>query len=310
MMLGVGIDVGKYWLDAARHGDRHIHRFSNDPCGIAQLIRLLARCADVFVVLEATGGYELPALRALVQAGHAVSRVNPRQSRSFARASGQLAKTDALDAIGLADMAHCMRGRLPEYVEPEPWQSTLAAYVTRRAQLVIAVQQQAQQIAALSVPALRKSAQRSLRALQKERCELDRHIATLTASRLTPAWRSLKGLGPVVQASLLSLLPELGSLSRQQIAKLVGVAPLNRDSGTLRGHRRIFGGRPRVRAVLYMAALVAVRWQPEFKAFYQQLRARGKLAKVALVACMRKWLVVLNARIRDERRHAPDVAMA
>jgi transposase len=309
-MLGVGIDVGKYWLDVARHSEPHIHRFSNDPDGIAQLIQYLLRWADIFVVVEATGGYELPALRALVQAGHPVSRVNPRQSRSFARASGQLAKTDALDAIGLADMAHCMHGRLPRYVEPEPWQSTLAAYVTRRAQLVIAVQQQEQQIAALTVPALRKSAQRTVRALEKERSELDQQIATLTTPRLTPAWRSIKGLGPVAQATLLSMLPELGSLSRQQIAKLVGVAPLNRDSGTLRGHRRIFGGRARVRAILYMAALVAVRWQPEFIAFYQQLRARGKLAKVALVACMRKLLVVLNARIRDERRNSPDVALA
>jgi len=309
-MHGVGIDVGKYWLDVALHSDPHIHRFSNDPVGIAQLIEYLSSEANLFVVLEATGGYELPALRAVVHAGHAVSRVNPRQSRSFARASGQLAKTDALDAIGLADMAHCMYQRLPRYVEPESWQITLAAYVTRRAQLVIAVQQQQQQIAALTVLALRKSAQRSLRALEKERSELDKQITSLTTPRLTPAWRSIKGLGPVAHATLLSMLPELGSLSRQQIAKLVGVAPLNRDSGTLRGHRGIFGGRARVRAVLYMAALVAVRWQPEFKAFYQQLRVRGKLAKVALVACMRKVLVVLNARIRDERRNTFEVVVA
>jgi transposase len=309
-MLGIGIDVGKYWLDLARHGDPTIHRFSNTPVGIAQLIDALATAPDIFVVLEATGGYERSVLRALVQAEHAVCRVNPRQSRSFARATGQLAKTDALDALGLADMAHCWHARLPRYVEPQPWQSTLAAYVTRRAQLVIAVQQQEQQIAALTVPALGKSAKRTLRALQKERAELDRQIALLTAPRITPAWRSIKGLGPVAQATLLSLLPELGSLSRQQIAKLVGVAPLNRDSGTLRGHRRIFGGRARVRAVLYMAALVAVRWQPEFKAFYRQLRLRGKLAKIALVACMRKLLVVLNARIRDERTMAGTVAAA
>ena len=301
-MLGVGIDVGKYWLDVARHGDPQIHRFANRPSGIAQLIELLAPSTDLFVVLEATGGFEVPVLRALLHAGVAVSRVNPRQSRSFARASGQLAKTDALDAVGLALMAHCMHARLPRYVEPEPWQDTLAACVTRRAQLVIAIQQQAQQIAALTLPSLAPSARRTRRALEKERAELDQQITRLIAPRLTPAWRSIKGLGPVVQATLLSMLPELGALSRQQLAKLVGVAPLNRDSGTLRGQRRIFGGRAHVRCVLYMAALVAVRWQPEFKAFYQQLRARGKLAKVALVACMRKLLVVLNARIRDERR--------
>jgi len=301
-MLGVGIDVGKYFLDLARYGDSRIHRFDNNSVGIGRLIEHLAGAADLFVVLEATGGYEMAVLHALVHNGLTVSRVNPRQSRSFARASGQLAKTDALDAIGLADMAHCLHLRLPRYIEPEPWQSTLAAYVTRRAQLVIAVQQQEQQITALRVPALRKAAQRTLCALNSERLELEQQILALCAPQLTPAWRSIKGLGPIVQATLLSLLPELGSLSRQQIAKLVGVAPLNRDSGTLRGQRRIFGGRARVRAVLYMAALVAVRWQPEFKAFYRQLRARGKLAKVAIVACMRKLLVVLNARIRDERR--------
>jgi len=301
-MRSVGIDVGKYWLDVAQHGDPRIVRFGNDAAGISELIERLTPRSEHFVVLEATGGYEKPLLQALIQAGLAVSRVNPRQSRSFARASGQLAKTDALDAIGLADMAQCLHLRLPRYVEPQAWQSTLAAYVTRRAQLVLTIHQQQQQIAALIVPALKKSAQRTLRALKREHDDLERTITALTAPHLTPAWRSIKGLGPVVQATLLSLLPELGALSRQQIAKLVGVAPLNRDSGTLRGQRRIFGGRARVRSTLYMATLVAVRWQAEFKAFYQQLRVRGKLAKVALVACMRKLLVVLNARIRDERR--------
>ena len=295
-------------LDLARQDDRVVHRFSNDDAGIRQLMAHQSAWADVFVVLEATGGYEVPVLHALVQAGRAVSRVNPRQARSFARASGQLAKTDALDASSLADMAACLSARLPRYVLPDAAQRTLAAYVNRRAQLVLAIQRHTQQIAALDVPALRKSAQRTLRALEKERAELDRHIASLTAPRLTPAWRSIKGLGPVVQATLLALLPELGSLSRQQIAKLAGVAPLNRDSGISRGQRHIFGGRARVRTTLYMAALVAVRWQPEFKAFYQQLRTRGKLAKVALVACMRKLLVVLNARIRDERRNAAQAA--
>ena len=146
--------------------------------------------------------------------------------------------------------------------------------------------------------------------LTTERAALDLRISALCAERLTPAWRSIKGLGPVVQATLLSMLPELGSLSRQQIAKLVGVAPLNRDSGSLRGRRTVYGGRAHVRSTLYMAALVAVRWQPEFKAHYQQLRARGKLAKVALVACMRKLIVVLNARIRDERIGAVCAASA
>lgn len=300
-MLGVGIDVGKNGLDLARHdGDRTEH-FSNDAQGIARLVAQLVSWGSLWIVLEATGGYEMPVLRALLRAGLAVSRVNPRQARNFARASGQLAKTDAIDARMLADMARCLHTRLPRYVEPAPWQADLAAHVTRRAQVVLAIQQQTQQIQALTVTTLRAAANRTLRALQRERDTLNQKIAALSAPHLTPAWRSIKGLGTTVQATLLSLLPELGSLSRQQLAKLVGVAPLNRDSGTLKGHRAIFGGRASVRAVLYMAALVAVRWQPEFKAFYQQLRARGKPAKVALVACMRKLLVVLNARIRDER---------
>lgn len=307
-MLGVGIDVGKFGLDVARQDDDRTEHFSNDVQGIERLIEHLGSWGSLWVVLEATGGYEMPVLRALVRAGHTVSRVNPRQARHFARASGQLAKTDTIDARMLADMARCWQARLPRYVEPMPWQLTLAAHVTRRAQVVLAIQQQTQQIHALTVSALRTVANRTLRALQRERALLNQQIATLTAPHLTPAWHSIKGLGAVTQATLLSLLPELGSLSRQQLAKLVGVAPLNRDSGTMKGHRGIFGGRAAVRAVVYMAALVAVRWQPEFKAFYQQLRARGKPAKVALVACMRKLLVVLNARIRDERCQTPVAA--
>jgi transposase len=307
-MLGVGIDVGKFALDLARHDGNRTERFSNDAQGIARLVAHLASWGPLGIVIEATGGYEMPVLRALLRAGHVVFRVNPRQARNFARASGQLAKTDAIDARMLADMARCLHTRLPRYVEPTPWQISLAAHVTRRAQVVLAIQQQTQQIHALTVAALRTAANRSLRALQREQDALDQQIATLSAPHLTPAWRSIKGVGPVTQATLLSLLPEIGSLSRQQLAKLVGVAPLNRDSGTMKGHRAIFGGRAAVRAVVYMAALVAVRWQPEFTTFYQQLLARGKPSKVALVACMRKLLVVLNARIRDERQAAVAIA--
>jgi transposase len=300
-MLGVGIDVGKYFLDLARHDQPCVCRFENTTSGIASLLQQLTDWDEVWVVLEATGGYEVPVLNALIEVGHAVSRINPRQARNFARASGQLAKTDALDAKGLADMAHCMFPKLPRYVAPADWQTTLAAFVTRRVQIVAAIHQQTQQLQATSLPELRALAMPSLAALRAERDALNERIAELAVPHLTPAWRSIKGLGPVVQATLLSQLPELGSLSRQQIAKLVGVAPLNRDSGTLRGRRGIFGGRRAVRKVLYMAALVAVRWQPQLKTFYEALKARGKPPKVALIASMRKLLVVLNARLRDER---------
>ena len=301
-MLGVGIDVGKHSLDLARHDQRNVERFDNTALGIAGLLARLATWGPLCAVLEATGGYEKDVAHALLGTGHDLCRVNPRQARQFARASGQLAKTDVLDARVLADMAHCLHARLPRYVEPAAWQTTLAAYVTRRRQVVLSLQQHTQQLERLTGLDVRAYAEKTRLALREELSALDQRIATLTAPHLTPAWRSIKGLGPVVQASLLALLPELGRLSRQKIAKLVGVAPLNRDSGTLKGRRSVFGGRPAVRAVLYMAALVAVRWQPEFKAFFQQLKARGKPAKVALVACLRKLLVVLNARRRDELR--------
>jgi transposase len=306
-MIGVGVDVGKRFLDLARYDDLKVIRFDNSAAGIARLIKHLVDGGELRIVLESTGGYEMAVLRALVRADLWVCRVNPRQARNFARAGGQLAKTDRLDARVLADMAHHLHTRLPRYVEPESWQTVLAAYVMRRAQVVCALQRQSLQVDRISDCALRTWAEKTLQALREELGALDQAIARLTAPHLTPAWTSLKGLGPVVQASLLSLLPELGRLSRQQIAKLVGVAPLNRDSGTLRGHRGIFGGRSHVRKVVYMAALVAVRWQPEFKAFYEQLRARGKPGKVALIACMRKWIVVLNARLRDEMNAAREL---
>lgn len=307
-MIFIGIDVGKAFLDLARHDLSTVERFKNTTAGINRLLAHLSPWELSLIVIEATGGYEMPVLRALVAADLCVSRVNPRQARNFARAQGQLAKTDAIDARMLADMASCLHHRLLRYVEPEPWQCVLAAFVGRRSQVVQAIQQQSQQLRQIELKELLRLAKSSIETLKKELAVLDRRIRELTAERLTPAWRSIKGLGPIVQATLLSMLPELGSLNRQQIAKLVGVAPLNRDSGTLRGRRSVFGGRRHVRETLYMATLVAVRWQPEFKAHFLQLRGRGKAAKVAIVACMRKLIVVLNARIRDELAGAAETA--
>lgn len=302
-MRGVGVDVGKRFLDLACHDGPGSMRFENTAHGVQQLVAQL-KGHPVWVVLEATGGYEQRLLDALGHLDIPVSRVNPRQARSFARALGQLAKTDPIDAHMLAQMAHRLRDRLPRFVPTQPWQMQLQAFVRRRAQVVVSIQQHTQQRHTL-LPVLQRGLDRTLAALRAERMALDRHIAALTKPHLSPALASIKGLGPVVQASLLSLLPELGRLTRQQIAKLVGVAPLNRDSGIFKGQRRIFGGRGDLRRVLYMATLVAVRWQPNLKAFYQQLRARGKPAKVALVACLRKLLTILNARRRDELRTAP-----
>ncbi|MDM4769599.1 IS110 family transposase [Solimonas sp. SE-A11] len=299
-MIGIGIDVSKAQLDVATDGVSKIVQFSNSPAGIQRLLRWLESFDEVRIVVEATGGYETAVVTACTQADLWISRVNPRQARDFAKATGVLAKTDQLDARILAQMAALLHPKLRRSLPVPGWQTELSAWVRRRAQIVLAIQQQRQQLPTAGMEALRRGIQATLQALRDEQREVESQIRTLSQPQLTPCLRSMKGLGPVVQASLLSELPELGRLEGRQIAKLVGVAPLNRDSGTLRGQRHIWGGRAGLRVVLYMATLVAVRWQPEIKAFFQRLRARGKPGKVALVACMRKLLVILNARRRDE----------
>lgn len=300
-MTAVGIDVGKSSLDMAIHGESKVHRFPNTAAGIRRMIGRLHGRDELRLVLESTGGYEEAALAACADAGLWIARVNPRQARHFARAFGQLAKTDALDARMLAEMAHAFHTRLRAHVPLEPWQVELRGWLRRRHQVTEAIQRTRQQLA-MTLPAIRPLMKKTLAALQREQVLIDAAMKVLLQTHATPAMRSSKGLGPMFQASMLAMLPELGQLRRQQIAKLVGVAPLNRDSGQSQGKRRIYGGRAEVRVALYMATLSAVRWEPVMKAHYQQLRARGKLAKVALVACMRKLLTIINARRRDELR--------
>lgn len=302
-MTAVGIDVGKTALDVAIFGELKVHRFSNTIAGIRRLIRLLQDREDVRIVVEATGGYEEAVLAACAEAGLWIARVNPRQARHFARAIGQLAKTDNLDARMLAEMVQAFHARLRAHVPLAPWQTELRGWLRRRHQITEAIQRTRQQLA-MTLPAIRPLVKKTLIALQREQTLVDAAMKQLLQAHATPAMRSSKGLGPMFQASVLALLPELGQLRRQQIAKLVGVAPLNRDSGQSQGKRRIYGGRAEVRVALYMATLSAVRWEPVMKAHYQQLRARGKVAKVALVACMRKLLTIVNARRRDELRGA------
>ncbi|MEN1973480.1 transposase [Luteimonas sp. MJ204] len=230
-----------------------------------------------------------------------MARVNPRQARDFARATGELAKTDAIDARLLALMARMFGDRLRRHIAPPPWQRELRAWLRRRSQVVMLIQAQKQQ-AAMAPTAVRKLAARTIAALARELTAIEGTMKALIQEHASPALRSTKGLGPVFQATMLAMLPELGHLSRREIAKLTGVAPMNRDSGQGQGKRRIRGGRSPVRVALYMATLSAVRWDPLMKAHYQQLRARGKLGKVALVACMRKLLGIVNARRRDELR--------
>ena len=296
-MVIVGIDVGKATLDVAVYGAVKVTRFANTGPGIGKLVRHLLAVDASCIVVEATGGYEEPLLDACCDAGLWVSRINPRQARDFARATGELAKTDAIDARLLATMARMFHDRLRRYTAPAAWQRELRDWLRRRGQVVTLVQMQKQQ-SAMAPSVVRQLMARTLTALKRELAAIDRAIQTLLATHATPALRSAKGMGPMFQASSLALLPELGTLTRQQIAKLVGVAPMNRDSGQSQGKRRIRGGRAPMRVALYMATLSAVRWDPLMRAHYRQLRERGKVAKVALVACMRKLLTIVNARRR------------
>lgn len=299
-MIGIGIDVSKDRLDIAQHGGGKPFHVMNGAKGWASLVeRLPAPSQDVRIVMEATGGYEQGVLDHLTQAGYAVCRINPRQGRDFAKAMGQLAKTDVLDARALARMA-ALLDNLVVYRPPTLAQREIAAHVTRRRQVDADFHSTKRQLGQVVLPALRAGIERTLAALQAERKAIDAALHKLVkAMPLTPVLRGLKGVGPVLTAVLMGLAPELGQLNRRQIAKLMGVAPLNHDSGKLRGQRHVWGGRASVRAVLYMATLSAVRYEPTIKPMYQRLRAAGKAGKVAIVACMRKLLVILNARARD-----------
>lgn len=299
MHYGVGIDVSKQWLDVHIHELNKAERLPNTPHGFAKLVPWLHQFPCGGVVLEATGGYEQAALDALFNAGFAVTRVNPRQARDFAKACGQLSKTDQLDARVLAHMAQVLK--LPRYQPPAAWQRQLAEYQHRRLQVQLTVQQERQRLARLTDDWLREQAQHGLGHWQTQLKDIDARIAELMAAQpQVEDLRSIKGVGPVLLATLLGQLPELGRLDGKAIAKLVGVAPLARDSGTMRGKRSVWGGRANIRAVLYMSTLTAIRYEPRLREFYQALRQRGKQAKVAIVATMRKFLVILNAKMRDQ----------
>ena len=306
MSAVVGIDVSKATLDVAILGETGTRQFSNSAAGLRRLAAWLSPLSPSRVVLEATGGYELTALNALHDAGLPVVRINPRQARDFARATGQLAKTDRLDAAVLARMGAAMP--MATYEPLAPWRQRLGEWQQRRQQLVQMLASERQRMARLTDAVLRRSASRHLTHLEREIRALDIGIAEQVAAQpmLAPL-RTLKGVGPVLQATLAFALPELGRLDGKAIAKLAGVAPLSRDSGQWRGQRSVWGGRAQVRQTLYMAALTAMRYEPVLRDFYRGLRARGKAGKVAIVAVMRKMLVILNARMRDSLR-ASDVA--
>ena len=301
--VNAGVDVAKDWLDAC--WGTEARRFAYDAEGIKQLAAALQQAAVDLVVMEASGGYEVTAAAALQAEGFAVAVLNPRQARDFAKSMGVLAKTDRVDARVLRDFANVVAAhpQRHRYLKPLPdgQREHLAALVMRRRQLVEMRGAEANRLATAH-----KSARQSVAAILKA---LDRQLASVDADidgclrkdfKDTMAWLdTVKGVGPVTMSTLVALLPELGQLSGRSISALVGVAPMARESGTWRGRRHICGGRYEVRSVVYMATLSAVRHNPVFRAFHQRLVTAGKPPKVALVACMRKLVVVLNAMARD-----------
>lgn len=301
--LFVGVDVSKDRLDVAFYPETSSGAVPNDETGIESLVARLKALHPARIVLEATGGHEMPAVGALAAAGLPAVAVNPRQARDFAKAAGLLAKTDRIDAAALARFAEAMKPEIRPI--PDAAAQELSALITRRRQVVQML-----------------TAEKNRRPMAPKRLhkDLDRHIAWLEEAlrrlddelqktiRNSPAWRekddllqSVPGVGPKTSAVLIAELPELGRLDRWEIAKLAGVAPMNRDSGRYRGERHIAGGRSTVRTALYMATLTAIRFNPALNAFYRRLRDDGKKFKVAVTACMRKLLVRLNAMLRDRQ---------
>jgi transposase len=296
----VGIDVSKERLDVAVRPSGGCDSFRNDELGIKALVNRLTEIHPALVVLEATGGIERQLTRASASAELPIVVINPRQVRDFAKASGQLAKTDAIDAMVLARFAEAIRPAVRPL--PDDTLLELRALISRRRQLTEMIVAERNRLSQAS-KSVKRRIEAHIRWLQAELGRADKDLDQ--SIRQSPIWkenenllRSVPGIGPVVSRTLLAELPELGKLNRKQIAALVGIAPLNRDSGTLRGRRAVWGGRATVRATLYMAALVASRRNAVMRAFYQRLRNAGKAPKLALVACMRKLLTILNAMIK------------
>lgn len=303
--LYVGVDVAKETLEVALGPSGAVQSFANDTEGHDALVAVLKKHTVALIVLEATGGYERGLALALQEAGLPLAIVNPRQARDFARALGYLAKTDRIDARALAELAgvldrHPAREKLVKRL-PDAEQRQLQALMARRRQLVSMLGSERNRLAT-SHKVARRSIQAIIKALKRQlediEGELARHIAYQHAE-LAALLSSVTGVGKTTVATLIADVPELGQLSRREISALIGVAPLARDSGLFRGKRTTFGGRAQVRCTLYMATLVATRHNPIIKRFYDRLVAAGKAKKVAIVACMRKLLTILNAMVKS-----------
>ena len=308
----VGIDVSKARLDVWMSSAQAVWSVPNDEAGVDALVARLIPLAPTLVVLEATGGLQRLLVARLLAGGLPLAVVNPRQVRDFAKSLGQLAKTDALDARVLCRFGAAVRPA--QRALPDDTAQAFADQLARRRQLM--------EMLVMEKVRLKQSHNREVRRDLKEHIDyLDKQIRSSDAGlhqsvERSPAWQAKRdllqevaGVGPMTVLTLLADLPELGTLDRKQIAALVGVAPLNRDSGTLRGRRTVWGGRAQVRHTLYMATLTAVRYNPMLRVFYERLRAAGKAAKVALVACMRKLLTILNAMLREGAAFDPTRAV-
>jgi transposase len=299
----IGIDVSKESLDVFISADQQYLQFKNNGAGIKKLLKKMQSFAEPLIVMESTGGYEKPLAQALAKAHHAVAVVNPRQIRDFAKSLGKLAKTDRIDAYVIALFA--------EKIEPKAnvicneSQEKLAAYNARRRQLIEMIGMEKNRLDKAS-PEMKKSIKHIIKILERE---LEKMKVSIESSiQDDPDYvhrhkllQSIKGVGAVVSAALIADLPELGRLNARQISALAGLAPMNHDSGQLRGRRAIRGGRASVRCILYMSALVAIRHNAIIKSFYQRLIASGKKKKTAITACMHKLLIIMNAMIKNNQ---------
>jgi len=299
----IGIDVSKIRLDIAIWGSNEYWQVANEEKGFIELIEKLRNLHPTLIVLEATGGLEFPIVAEIAYAGLPIAVVNPKRIRDFAKSVGQLAKTDKLDARVIAHFAQAVRPDSRQLRTEEEEQ--LSAYLTRRIQIIEMLTAEKNRTHSIR-KVMKEALQYHIDWLNGELKKLDQSIATFIQQN--PMWsekeevmRSVPGVGPVTVATMLASLPELGTLNRQKIAALVGVAPVNKDSGRKRGKRRVFGGRALVRRTLYMATLSATRCNPKIKPFYESLVRRGKERKVALTACMRKLLVILNAMVANNK---------
>ena len=299
----VGIDVAKEKLDIAVLGEKKASQVGNDETGITSLIKKMKALKPELIVVEATGGYQRAVALGMYEAGLPVAVVNPVRVRQYARASGLLAKTDKLDAFNLAEFGKQMKPR--KYEAKSESERQVSALLVRRRQLEEMLKAEKSRLRTVSGE-MRGSVERMIEMLKEEIKRLEKELDRFMKANAD--WReqeeiltSAKGVGRITATTLLAELPELGKLDRKKIAALVGLAPMNFDSGKKRGYRKTKGGRMEVRNVLYMSTLVATRYNPLIKAQYQELQRRGKVKKVALTACMRKFLTILNAMMRDQQ---------